>query len=109
MDAMKPKHYLISVDAPPLRLHAYLMTTDKDAPALVAARMEAKAHELGLTLWPGVFLQTHLSTGVNLVREIFAEGNESVSKRLKTAKDFHLTILGMRPDSLNDKRLMELH
>jgi hypothetical protein len=113
--AMKRQHYLISMDIVPhkYRIHGFLMCDDErrvtDATNKIADEAEKIADELGVGLVP-VLLVTELSTGTKLVRDIVCKHSPKAKEKIRTAKDFHLTIWAWpTADNPDDACLMELH
>jgi hypothetical protein len=109
---MKLEHYLASV---PIRggyyYHGYIMAPDRNTAHLVAMRMMDQGEKLGMVFWPAIILETHLSTGVKLVRRIICKMDNAADavEGWKTAKKVHLTAWAMREDDPDSRRLMALH
>jgi hypothetical protein len=104
------QHYLISVPLHGGYIHGYVMTNDKRVLMDVADRLIKEAEGKGLTVWPPMILQTHLSDGWELVREVATNccGAEP-SKHWDKAKNFHMTGWIMAEDHPDTRRLMDLH
>jgi hypothetical protein len=110
INSKKIQHYLISI---PLRggyIHGYVMTNQKDILPQVAERLMQEAETLGARCWPPIILQTHLSTGWKLVRDIITKNQGmELAKNWKTVKKFHLTGWIMTDDNPDTEQLMKLH
>jgi hypothetical protein len=112
MMTVEPKrdlqHYLVSIDAGGVHLHAYVMAPDQDYAHRAAERLVEIVEDSGRRFVP-IILTTHLTGGVDLVREIISRRSEEAREKLKTATDYHLSIFQMPADDPDDARLMELH
>ena len=105
------EHYLITIDLhpQPARMHSYVMTNDKRCLAWVMDQMFAHADKQGLRITLPIILQTKLSTGSEIVRDILRDLSPKADEALRAAKDFHYSIFMSRVGHVDDKRLMELH
>jgi hypothetical protein len=104
------RHYLISIPLPGGYIHGYVMTNDERTLLGVSDRLMKEAEDRGLKCWPPIILQTHLSSGWKIVRDIITKHQgEEPSKHWKTVKDFHLTGWIMAENHPDTKQLMELH
>lgn len=102
------EHYLITLPIGQMHLHGYLMTDDKRYVQHTMNQMVDIAEREGPWLLP-MILQTTLSTGVDVVREVLCEIDEKAAQRFAAAKDYHLSIFSLTAHSPEDDRLMELH
>lgn len=108
------KHYLVTLETLPVtrwRLHAYVMTTDKQDTTRVLNKLCDLAERHRLPPFAG--LLTELSKNgvpdpesIEIVRNIMREDPE-VAHNLDTATDFHASFWFMAKGA--DKALMELH
>jgi len=107
------QHYLITIPLQGGYMHGYVMAKDKRVLMDVSETLIKKAEDLGFEMWPPMILQTHLTTGWKLVREIITNccGNhvDELYEKWKTVEDFHLTAWAMAENHPDRKRLMDLH
>jgi hypothetical protein len=97
---MKMMHYLITVD----RLHAYLMTNDKEDIKMVADKMlDFLKDETFIPL----ILATRLSTAIDMVRKIIISRHPEAERVMADATNFHCTIFTVQ-DPVHE-HLMALH
>lgn len=108
---MSIDHYLITLDLHPLpaRIHSYVMTDDKRCLSGVMDKMFEIADKQGFKIILPIILQTKLSTGSDIVREILRELSPKADNALRTAKDFHYSIFMTHDGHPHDQRLMDLH
>jgi hypothetical protein len=104
-------HYLITVPLHGGYMHGYVMTLKKNEPLLlrVADWMMGESEKRGLRCWPPMILQTHLSTGWKIVREVIGNHDDEPARHWKNVKDFHFTGWFMVEGHPDQRRLMELH
>lgn len=105
------EHFLITIDLCPLpmRLHSYVMTNDKHCLEGVWNKMFDVAEKQGWKIMIPMVLQTTLSTGAEIVREIICKLQPEVKPTMDAATDFHLSMFSLSTETPEDKVLMDLH
>lgn len=108
--AHKVEHYLLTIPLEGANFHAYVMTNDLRQVRAAANRMLEIIEEQKLPMQMPVILETKLSTGVEIVRDIVKAHMPEAAKCLAEATDFHCTAFVMREyDNPDNATLMELH
>jgi hypothetical protein len=107
------EHYLISLPVAGGYMHTYVMTNNQSVLPRVFGTMlnEVEKNGIGCPL-SSTILQTHLTSGVETVRDVIKEikaPSDDVEGCWKTAKDFHITMWCMPDDDPRQQRLMDLH
>lgn len=106
----KVEHYLLTIPLEGANFHAYLMTNDPRQVQAAANRMMDVVEEQKLPMPMPVILETRLSTGADIVRDIVKSHMPEAAKCLAEATNYHLTAFVMRSDdNPDDATLMELH
>jgi hypothetical protein len=101
-------HFLLTIELAGCHLHGYLMAPHKAYAASAIDKMMTVAEET----WPGflpVILQTELSDGVELVREIVSRNSAKAGQLIAEATDFHFSVFVMPKGTHDDTTLMQLH
>ena len=104
------KHYLVTIVLNDMHshMHGYVMTSDRKVLEAAMVEMMDIAEEQEPLRVP-VVLQTELSTGSEIVREILCRLSNEAKECMRTATDFHRSVFVMTDDHPDDMRLMELH
>ena len=85
------------------------MAKDKNVAHWAGERMMHKAEKMGVEIGLPIILETRLTSGWKMVRNIISKHDEESAKLWKTVKDFHLTAWIMAENDPDTKRLMKLH
>lgn len=105
---MSVDHYLLTVDTnSQYRAHGYIMTDTKDQEKAINLIID-KIEELGLIAFP-IVLQTKLTKGVDIVRDIISKQNPKTKELLEKATVFHFTAWFQMKNCPDDIVLMGLH
>jgi hypothetical protein len=115
---MKPRleHYLISIPVIGGYMHSYVMTNNQsDLPRVFTTMLKEIEQRKIACVLSSLILQTHLTTGWKLVRNILkingavkARAGE-IKQMWKSVEDFHLTMWVMPDSDPDHRRLMDLH
>jgi hypothetical protein len=101
------KHYLLSVMVGGGHVHAYMMTRDKNDLTRATNELCNVAKRI-----PGYFpviMSTSLTGGEDMVRATLHRHFPEVREKMKTSKNFHLTIWHFPDDEPDNAKLLELH
>lgn len=110
-------HYLVTLDLlMPARLHAYVISKDKQDAVRAGEKLMDYAEKQGLPSL-GIMLVTGLSddgvkpdpVSVAFVRKVASAVDPRIAEALARAKDFHFSAWMMPTDHPDDRPLMELH
>jgi hypothetical protein len=102
------KYYLLTMQVAHACVHAYLMTRDaKDVPRAMNELCNVAERLPGA--FPPIVLQTDLEGDPEFIPEMLGRHFPEIAEKMKTMKNFHLSVWMFPDDEPDNKRLMDLH